>query len=113
MRGDLRVPSSRSLRRDDADAVRLANESAFGVGGSVWTNDLERGIGVARRVQTGTVGINGYIPEPTALFGINGHMPEPTAPFGGYKGSGIGREIGPEALAGYMQYQTVHLPAMV
>jgi acyl-CoA reductase-like NAD-dependent aldehyde dehydrogenase len=82
---------------DDDDAVRLANASAFGLGGSVWTSDQDRGIGIARRVQTGTIGINHYSPDPTA-------------PFGGIKDSGMGREMGPEALYGYTHYQSIYLP---
>ncbi len=76
------------------DAVALANDSDFGLGGSVWTRDQERGEAVARRVQTGTIGINHYLPDPAA-------------PFGGVKQSGIGRENGPEGLAAYLTYQTV------
>jgi len=44
--------------------VRIANDSDFGLGGSVWTRDKERGLGVARRVQTGTIGVNTYLPDP-------------------------------------------------
>lgn len=56
----------------------------------------ERGAGVAHRVRTGTIGVNRYIPDPAA-------------PFGGVKASGLGRELGPEGLAGYQQTQTVYL----
>jgi acyl-CoA reductase-like NAD-dependent aldehyde dehydrogenase len=79
---------------DDADAVRIANDSEFGLGGSVWTSDDARGLGVARRVQTGTIGINTYLPDPTA-------------PFGGVKNSGLGRELGPEAVGHYQQIQSI------
>ncbi|GAA2823231.1 aldehyde dehydrogenase family protein [Kribbella solani] len=72
----------------DDDAVRIANDSQYGLGGTVWSGDPERALAVASRVQTGTIGINGYAPEPTA-------------PFGGVKASGIGREYGPEGLASY------------
>ena len=82
---------------NEDDAIRLANASLFGLGGSVWTSDQDRGIGVARRVQTGSIGINYY-------------MPDPTAPFGGVKNSGIGRELGPEALSAYTTFQSVYLP---
>jgi acyl-CoA reductase-like NAD-dependent aldehyde dehydrogenase len=78
----------------DDDAVALANESDYGLGGTVWTRDQERGEAVARRVQTGTIGINHYLPDPAA-------------PFGGVKQSGIGRENGPEGLAAYLTYQTI------
>ena len=66
-------------------AVAIANDSEFGLGGSVWSRDPERAHDVARRVQTGSIGINHY-------------MLDPAAPFGGVKASGIGRELGPEGL---------------
>ncbi|MFI7705109.1 aldehyde dehydrogenase [Nonomuraea sp. NPDC049480] len=78
------------------DAVRIANDSDFGLGGTVWTSDPERGAAVAHRVRTGTIGVNRYIPDPAA-------------PFGGVKASGLGRELGPEGLAGYQQVQTVYV----
>jgi acyl-CoA reductase-like NAD-dependent aldehyde dehydrogenase len=77
------------------EAVAIANDSEFGLGGSVWTGDEERGVAVARRVQTGSIGINHY-----AL--------DPIAPFGGIKASGLGRELGPEGLAAYMQLQSIY-----
>jgi acyl-CoA reductase-like NAD-dependent aldehyde dehydrogenase len=80
------------------DAVALANDSDFGLGGTVWTTDAERGEAVARRVQTGTIGINAYAPDPAA-------------PFGGIKGSGLGRELGPEGLASYQAIQSIYLGA--
>jgi acyl-CoA reductase-like NAD-dependent aldehyde dehydrogenase len=82
--------------RDVDDAVRIANDSSFGLGGSVWTADRARGAEVAARVQTGTIGINAYLPDPAA-------------PFGGVKDSGIGREMGPEALASYQALQSIYL----
>jgi aldehyde dehydrogenase (NAD+) len=78
------------------DAVRIANDSDFGLGGSVWTTDAARGEDVARRVQTGTIGINSYLPDPAA-------------PFGGVKASGLGRELGPEGLASYQAIQSIYL----
>ncbi|MEW2507743.1 aldehyde dehydrogenase [Amycolatopsis sp. NPDC047767] len=80
---------------DDDDAVRIANDSPYGLGGSVWTADPERGHGVARRVRTGTIGINGY-------------RVDPGAPFGGMKDSGLGRELGPAALAGFQEVKAVY-----
>ena len=77
------------------DAVTIANDSEFGLGGSVWTGDPERGQDVARRVQTGSIGINHF-------------MLDPAAPFGGVKASGIGRELGPEGLAAYLQLQSIY-----
>ena len=77
------------------DAVAIANDSEFGLGGSVWTHDPERGQDVAKRVQTGSIGINHY-------------MLDPAAPFGGVKASGIGRELGPEGLEAYLQLQSIY-----
>ncbi|MBB2911402.1 betaine-aldehyde dehydrogenase [Streptosporangium becharense] len=79
---------------DEEDAVRIANDSDYGLAGTVWTADTERGLEVARRVRTGTYGVN--------LF-----MVENSSPFGGYKSSGIGRELGPEGLAAYLEYKSI------
>ncbi|MFG1700412.1 aldehyde dehydrogenase [Nonomuraea sp. NPDC049309] len=79
---------------DEADAVRIANDSEYGLAGTVWTADPEHGMEVARQVRTGTYGVNCY-------------MLEANAPFGGYKASGIGRELGPEGLNGYLEYKTI------
>lgn len=80
------------------DAISIANDSEFGLGGSVWTGDPEYGQSVAARVQTGSIGINHF-------------MLDPAAPFGGVKSSGIGRELGPEGLAAYQQLQSIYHPA--
>jgi acyl-CoA reductase-like NAD-dependent aldehyde dehydrogenase len=80
---------------DVDDAVRIANDSDYGLGGSVWTTDPERGKDVARRVRTGTIGINRYLPDPGA-------------PFGGVKASGIGRELGPDAINAYQQFKSIY-----
>jgi aldehyde dehydrogenase (NAD+) len=77
------------------DAVAIANDSEFGLGGSVWSSDIARANEVARRVQTGSIGINHY-------------MLDPAAPFGGVKASGLGRELGPEGLAAYLQLQSIY-----
>jgi acyl-CoA reductase-like NAD-dependent aldehyde dehydrogenase len=83
------------LTYDDIDqAVAIANNSRYGLSGSVWTADSERGVQIARRVQTGTINVN--------YFGT-----EIAAPFGGYKDSGLGRENGPEALNAYLQYKSI------
>jgi aldehyde dehydrogenase (NAD+) len=81
---------------DDRDAVRIANDCDYGLGGTVWTADHDRGLALAKQIHTGTIGINTYLPDPVA-------------PFGGVKASGVGRELGPEALANYQQTQTVYL----
>lgn len=83
---------------DVDEAIAIANDSDFGLGGSVWTGDPERGLDVARRVRTGSIGVNNYALD----FG---------APFGGVKASGLGRELGPEGLASYQQIKSMYLPA--
>ncbi|MEU6711781.1 aldehyde dehydrogenase [Nonomuraea sp. NPDC046802] len=79
---------------DEADAVRIANDSDYGLAGTVWTADADRGMDVARQVRTGT-------------YGVNCFMLETNAPFGGFKASGIGRELGPEGLNGYLEYKSI------
>lgn len=79
----------------DADAIAIANDSDYGLGGTVWSTDEDRATSVAAAMQTGTVGINGYIPDPGA-------------PFGGIKRSGIGREFGAEGLAAYQQLKSIY-----
>ncbi|WP_118915500.1 aldehyde dehydrogenase [Mycobacterium shigaense] len=80
--------------RDEEDALRIANESDYGLAGSVWTADIAHGLEIAARVRAGTYGINMY----TLDIG---------SPFGGFKHSGIGREFGPEGLDEYVELQTV------
>jgi acyl-CoA reductase-like NAD-dependent aldehyde dehydrogenase len=78
---------------DEDDAIRLANESDYGLGGSVWTADPARARHVVRQVRTGPMGINGYLPDPAG-------------PWGGVKSSGLGRELGPRAIAPYQNLKT-------
>ena len=82
---------------DVTDAVRIANDSDYGLAGTVWTTDVEAGLDVARGVRTGTYGVNTY----TMDF---------AAPFGGFKASGTGREFGPEGLAQYTELKSIYLP---
>lgn len=82
---------------DDRDAVAIANNSPYGLGGAVWGGDVERAVGVARRIRTGQVSINGTIPGD--------------APFGGFKQSGIGREGGVMGLRAYMEPKAIGVPA--
>jgi betaine-aldehyde dehydrogenase len=83
---------------DEADAVRIANDSEYGLSGSVWTSDVERGIDVAKGVRTGSYGVN----SPATM--------DMKAPFGGFKASGLGRECGPEGVGAYLETQTIVLP---
>ncbi len=84
--------------RDDDDAVAIANNSVFGLSGSVFGTDADRATAIARRLRTGTVSVNGG-----AWFG-------PDCPFGGYKQSGIGREMGVEGFEEYLETKTLALP---
>ncbi|MFC9973402.1 aldehyde dehydrogenase [Spirillospora sp. NPDC127200] len=80
------------------DAVRIANDSDYGLGGSVWTADVDHGVEVARRIRTGSCGVNLYVLDPNT-------------PFGGYKDSGLGRELGPEGLAAYLEHKAIPRPS--
>ena len=79
------------------EAVAIANDSNYGLGGTVWSSDQERAADVARRVRSGTIGVNHYTNDPVA-------------PFGGIKESGMGRELGPEGLHAFQTYRTIYLP---
>jgi len=84
---------------DEAQAIKIANDSDYGLCGSVWTTDAEHGAAVAAQVHTGVVAINSAM-----ILDFN-------APFGGFKQSGIGRELGPEGIGPYTEYQTIIMPA--
>ena len=84
---------------DDDDAVRIANDSIYGLSAAVYSADEDHATAVARRIRTGTVNING-----AAFLGGD-------APFGGYKQSGIGREMGPEGFEEYLETKTIAYPA--
>jgi acyl-CoA reductase-like NAD-dependent aldehyde dehydrogenase len=81
--------------RDDDEAVHIANDSDYGLSGSVWTADGARGLAVARRVRSGSFGVN----QPYSM--------DPAAPFGGVKASGIGRELGREGLEAYVDLKAI------
>jgi acyl-CoA reductase-like NAD-dependent aldehyde dehydrogenase len=80
---------------DEDDAVAIANDSDYGLAGSVWTVDTDRGLAIARRIRTGTFGVN------------QGYTMDPFAPFGGVKASGYGRELGPEGLDSYLDAKSI------
>jgi aldehyde dehydrogenase (NAD+) len=82
---------------DEADAVRIANDTPFGLAGSVWTSDPSRGLKVARQIRAGTVG-------------VNSHTIDMAGPFGGMKDSGFGRECGVEGIADYTELKTLMPP---
>jgi aldehyde dehydrogenase (NAD+) len=84
---------------DEDDAVRIANDSIYGLSGAVSSPNEERALAVARRIRTGTVGING------------GVYLAPDVPFGGYRQSGTGREHGREGFEEYLETKTVAIPA--
>ncbi|HEY5024970.1 MAG TPA: aldehyde dehydrogenase [Acidimicrobiales bacterium] len=83
----------------DDDALSIANDSPYGLSGSVWSGDRDRAMAVARRMRTGTVGVNG------------GVWYSPDVPFGGYKQSGIGREMGVAGFEEYLETKVVAEPA--
>jgi acyl-CoA reductase-like NAD-dependent aldehyde dehydrogenase len=84
---------------DDEDAVRVANDSRYGLAGGVWSADPSRALAVARRMRTGVVTVNGSA------------APFPLVPFGGFKESGMGRELGPEGLANFLEVRSIGVPA--
>jgi acyl-CoA reductase-like NAD-dependent aldehyde dehydrogenase len=80
---------------DEEDAVAIANDSDYGLAGSVWTDDADRGLAIAARIRTGTFGVN------------QGYTMDPFAPFGGVKASGYGRELGREGIDGYTDTKSI------
>lgn len=84
--------------RDEDDAVRIANGTPYGLAGAVWAEDLDRAIAFARRIQTGQLDLNGGAYNPVA-------------PFGGYKKSGVGRELGRAGFEEFLQTKSLQLPA--
>ncbi|WP_353950707.1 aldehyde dehydrogenase family protein [Knoellia sp. S7-12] len=82
---------------DEADAIRLANDTAYGLSGSIWTRDVGRAIRVARAVEAGNLSVNSH---SSVRY---------STPFGGYKASGIGRELGPDALDAFTEVKNVFI----
>ena len=80
---------------DEEEAIAVANDSEFGLGGSVWTRDLKHGEDVARRLETGAVFVNGLTKS------------DPRLPFGGIKKSGYGRELGELGIREFVNAKTI------
>ncbi|MGI8606907.1 MAG: aldehyde dehydrogenase family protein [Gaiellaceae bacterium] len=83
--------------RDEAEAIRLANDTIYGLSGSIWTRDGARALRVARGVEAGTLSVN------------SNNSVRVTTPFGGFKQSGVGRELGPHALDYYTELKNVFM----
>ena len=86
---------------DEADAVRIANDSAFGLSGSIWTRDLGRALRVSRAVEAGNLSVNSH--SSVRYW----------TPFGGYKSSGLGRELGPDAPLAFTETKNVFIATTV
>ena len=82
----------------EQDVIRLANDTQFGLAGTVWGTDTVRAMAVAREIDTGSIGIN--------MWSI-----DPSSPFGGWKSSGLGKEFGPEGLDAYFNVKSINVPA--
>jgi acyl-CoA reductase-like NAD-dependent aldehyde dehydrogenase len=82
---------------DEADAIRIANDTIYGLSGSIWTQNGARALRVARALETGAISIN------------SNNSVRVTTPFGGIKQSGVGRELGPHALEHYTELKNVFM----
>ncbi len=81
--------------KDETEAIALANNSQYGLGGSIWTSDIEKGIALARKIETGAVFINSLVKS------------DPRLPFGGIKKSGYGRELGRQGILEFVNAKTI------
>jgi aldehyde dehydrogenase (NAD+) len=84
---------------DDEDAIRIANDSIYGLAGGVYSADFDRALEIAHRIRTGVMSVNGGAPVG------------PDVPFGGYKQSGVGRQNGNAGVEQYLETKAVAWPA--
>jgi acyl-CoA reductase-like NAD-dependent aldehyde dehydrogenase len=82
---------------DETDAIRMANDTEYGLSGSIWTRDVARALRVARGVETGNLSVNSH---SSVRY---------STPFGGFKQSGLGRELGPDALDSFTDVKNVFI----
>jgi acyl-CoA reductase-like NAD-dependent aldehyde dehydrogenase len=82
---------------DEADAIRIANDSEFGLSGSIWTRDLGRALRVSRGIESGNLSVNS---NSSVRY---------WTPFGGFKSSGLGRELGPDAPFAFTETKNVFI----
>jgi aldehyde dehydrogenase (NAD+) len=85
---------------DEAEAIAIANDSEFGPHGTEWTKDVEKGVEMGRRIRTGT-------------YSVNAMSLDPAAPFSAVKNSGLGREMGCEGMAAYLEPKTITVPTPI